>query len=67
LKQPFMRNDIAIGESHPVRVRGLKPFERLHIVTDMPSHPVRVRGLKRPPCIIERFGNDGRTPCGCVD
>ena len=32
--------------SHPVRVRGLKPFVQSWRIKDEKSHPVRVRGLK---------------------
>ena len=38
--------DVQIAQSHPVRVRGLKPsLSRLKTFLLM-SHPVRVRGLK---------------------
>ena len=37
--------------SHPVRVRGLKYFERLAMLFLTESHPVRVRGLKSISCV----------------
>ena len=52
--------------SHPVWVRGLKPY--LNSVTDISqlSHPVWVRGLKRL-FVPHRNVALRRTPCGCVD
>ena len=34
-------------ESHPVWVRGLKPYQAWQDLPHMRSHPVWVRGLKR--------------------
>lgn len=43
--------------SHPVRVRGLKPYIELSIPLKMSSHPMRVRGLKHPPYFVNLINN----------
>ena len=53
-------------ESHPTRVRGLKPYYGIRSNLGQESHPTRVRGLK----LRNISGNvliGRRTPRGCVD
>ena len=54
-------------ESHPLRVRGLKPTGSFVSVSLIVSHPLRVRGLKRFQPRRLRQSILGRTLCGCVD
>jgi len=42
----FHAGDLVEGVSHPVRVRGLKPYANIFEPRAAASHPVRVRGLK---------------------
>jgi len=41
-----------INESHPSRVRGLKPSQEVKEMAPIMSHPSRVRGLKLPSMIL---------------
>ena len=36
-------------------------------IVQLMSHAVCVRGLKQPPCLIDPYTIQRRTPCACVD
>ena len=53
-------------ESHPLRVRGLKPVKHDQYLSLSKSHPLRVRGLK-PNRIVNDCEGVSRILYGCVD
>ena len=54
-------------QSHPLRVRGLKPRERDFTTDPEKSHPLRVRGLKRNSGYFCFYAFNSRILYGCVD
>ena len=39
-------SNFSLDKSHPLWVRGLKPFETYNLAAETESHPLWVRGLK---------------------
>ena len=58
---------VALGASHPIRVRGLKLFGAHGTLFDISSHSIRVRGLKFQQVNQIALRTQSRTPYGCVD
>ncbi len=55
-------------ESHPLRMRGLKPTkEKQSLLRLLSSHPLRMRGLKPPIRLPDSIDAIRRILYGCVD
>ena len=66
IETSHQNKQIQIPLSHPLRVRGLKPYSYTFTRKRVPSHPLRVRGLKPKICKHSRL-HQCRILYGCVD